>query len=95
MNMHDYQHVSVHVHGSGHGPRHGPRKSVALSLLLTFLFGPFGLFYASVAGGFIMLGVWFFSILLAVFTLGFSLIVTVPLLFLMQMVWAGVAVDNR
>lgn len=75
-----------------------PQKTVAMSLLLTFLFGPFGLFYASVVGGFVMLGLWVLSIILAVITsfflFGATLFVTVPLLWIGQMVWAAVAVQN-
>ncbi|HEX3462615.1 MAG TPA: hypothetical protein VHS78_01010 [Candidatus Elarobacter sp.] len=62
-------------------------KSMAAALLLTFFFGPLGLFYASVAGGIVMLIV---SVLLAMVTFGLSLFVTVPAC----MVWAAIATSN-
>lgn len=87
--------VNVHVDSSSsssssdHGSRHGPRKSVAVSLLLTFLFGPFGMFYTTVAGGWIMTAV---TIIAALLTCGVSLIVTWPIC----MIWGAMAVgDNR
>lgn len=64
-----------------------PPKSMAVALLLTFFFGPLGLFYASVTGGVVMLLV---SIVVAIATLGFGLLITGPLC----MVWAAIAVNN-
>jgi hypothetical protein len=64
-----------------------PPKSMAASLLLTFFFGPFGLFYASVTGGIVMLIATFVG---AALTFGVSLFVTWPIC----MIWAAVATTN-
>lgn len=64
-----------------------PPKSMAAALLLTFFFGPLGLFYASVLGGIVMLLV---SIVVAIGTLGLGLLITVPIC----MIWAAVATSN-
>jgi len=63
-------------------------KSVGISLLLTFLFGPLGMLYSTVSGGLIMLAV---SVLLAIFTFGFSVFITQPIC----MVWGAIAADNE
>jgi hypothetical protein len=42
-------------------------KSIGIAILLTILFGPIGLFYASVSGALIMILVPIFPILLLVF----------------------------
>lgn len=65
-----------------------PPKSIGLAILLAFLFGPFGLFYASVMGGFIML---VGGILFAIATGG----VGGFLVWIGCMVWAGVAANNH
>ncbi len=67
---------------------HQQPKSVGISLLLTFLFGPLGMLYSTVSGGLIMLAV---SILLAIFTFGFSVFITQPIC----MVWGAIAADNE
>ncbi|MCR5756429.1 MAG: hypothetical protein K6F95_00770 [Selenomonas sp.] len=51
-------------------------KNMGLSIVLTALFGPLGLFYSSIIGGFIMLVISFVG---ALITLGVSLIITWPL----------------
>ncbi len=66
----------------------GAPKSVALALVLTFFFGPFGLFYASVTGGFVML---FGGIFITIATSG----VAGVLVWLGSMVWAGIAANNH
>jgi hypothetical protein len=63
------------------------QKSVGVSLLLTFLFGPLGMFYSTVSGAVIMLIV---SIVLAAFTLGISIFITWPIC----MIWGAVAVNS-
>ena len=63
------------------------QKSVGVSLLLTFLFGPLGMFYSTVSGAVIMLIV---SIVLAAFTLGISIFITWPIC----MLWGAVAVNS-
>jgi hypothetical protein len=64
-----------------------PIKNTALAIVLGLIFGPLGLFYSSVIGGIVMLVV---SVPLAIFTLGFSLIVTQPAC----AIWAAVAANN-
>ena len=59
-------------------------KSVGVALLLTFLFGPFGMFYSTVTGAVVMLII---SISLAVCTFGISLFITWPIC----MAWAAFA----
>jgi hypothetical protein len=63
-------------------------KSVGVAILLTFLFGPLGMFYSTVAGGLIMLLV---SVSAAVLTLGLSVFITWPIC----IVWAAVAASNH
>jgi len=62
-------------------------KSVGVALLLTFFFGPLGLFYSSVVGGIVMLIVTIFA---AAFTFGVSVLVTWPIC----MIWGAVAASN-
>ena len=65
-------------------------KSYALAVLLATLFGPFGLFYATVSGAVIMLVV---AIALAMFTFGIGVFLVWPVC----IVWAlrAVSVHNR
>jgi hypothetical protein len=65
-----------------------PPKSLAAALLLTFFFGPLGLFYASVTGGVVMLLV---TIVAAAFTFGVSVLVTWPIC----MIWAAIGTSNH
>ena len=62
-------------------------KSVGVAFLLTFLFGPLGMFYATVPGAWIMLAV---SVVGALLTVGVSLVITWPIC----IVWACVAASN-
>ena len=62
-------------------------KSVGVSLLLTFLFGPLGMFYSTVSGAVIMLIV---SVVLAAFTLGVSIFITWPIC----MIWGAMAASS-
>lgn len=64
-----------------------PQKNMALALVLSFFFGPLGLFYASITGGIVML---ILSIVFAIVTLGISIIFTIPAC----MIWAAIAVNN-
>jgi hypothetical protein len=63
-------------------------KSVGAALLLTFLFGPVGLFYASVVGGFVMIVV---TIIIGIATLGLGL----PVAWCGCMIWGAVAASNK
>ena len=62
-------------------------KSMVASILLSLIFGPLGLLYASVTGGIVMLLV---SIVVAIFTLGFGLLITFPIC----IIWAVVATNT-
>ncbi|WP_215843307.1 hypothetical protein HHS34_005530 [Acidithiobacillus montserratensis] len=68
-------------------------KSMAAGLILTFLFGPLGLFYASVTGGIVLLVVGIIFGIIAVFTFGLGAIL-LPLVWVASMIWAAVAVDK-
>ncbi len=62
-------------------------KSVVLSLVLTFFFGPLGMFYSTVPGALIMIG----ASLVALFvTFGIGLFVSWPIC----MIWGAVAASN-
>ena len=62
-----------------------PLKSQAVALLLTFFFGPLGMFYATVSGAIIMMIITF---VVGTLTLGLGLILTWPIC----IVWAYTAV---
>lgn len=62
-------------------------KSQGIGIILTLLFGSLGLFYASIIGAIIMIVV---EIAVAIFTLGFGLIVT----HLICAVWSLIAVSS-
>ena len=64
-----------------------PTKSVAISIILTFLFGPLGLLYSTVSGGIIMIVI---GIILFILTAGLGLIPTWPVC----MIWGVIAVSN-
>jgi hypothetical protein len=65
-----------------------PDKSVAAALVLTFLFGPLGLFYTSVMGGVVMSLI---GIVVAIFTLGIGLFLIWPIV----MVWSAVVAGQQ
>ena len=62
-------------------------KSVGVAILLTFLFGPLGMFYSTVGGALVMLCV---SVILAVSTLGLSL----PFRSLVCIIWGAAAAST-
>jgi hypothetical protein len=64
-----------------------PPKNVGLAVCLGLFFGPFGLFYASVTGGIIMLVV---GLLLTAVTVGLA----APFVWIACAVWAGIAASN-
>lgn len=64
------------------------QKSAGTALLLTFFFGPLGMLYSTIPGAIIMI---LLSVPLALFTLGFSLLITWPIC----MIWAAVAARNK
>lgn len=90
------QPYAVQPHGHyayGHPPAYAysayparPRQSVWVAFILTFFFGPLGMFYSTVPGAVTMLAVSFFF---AIFTLGFSLLITWPIC----IIWGMAACD--
>ena len=68
-----------------------PGKSVGVAIVLTFFFGPFGLLYATVSGGLILLGVTF-VVGFAMF--GFFWFLFWPAIWVASMVWGGLAAAN-
>ena len=62
-------------------------KSVGIGLLLTFIFGPIGMLYATVWGGFIMMVV---NLLIGIPTLGLGLLLTWPI----QLIWVAVSIRS-
>jgi hypothetical protein len=62
-------------------------KNRGISLILTLLFGSFGLLYTTISGFFIMLVV---ELFVAIFTLGFGLFVT----HIICAVWGVIEVDK-
>ena len=61
---------------------------MGVALVLAALFGPFGLLYASVTGGIIMLIVY---TIVAIFTLGFGLFFIWPI----PIIWAAIAINKE
>lgn len=64
---------------------------MATALFLTLLFGPFGLFYASPTGGIVMVCFLLASLVPALLTIGLSLVITLPLQWVIQLAWAAMA----
>lgn len=63
------------------------KKSTGVAIILSFLFGPLGMFYSTVTGGFVML---FVNFLMLMFTAGIGLLLSWPL----GIIWAAVAAKN-
>lgn len=66
----------------------GAGKSTVVAVILSFLFGPLGMFYSTVMGGIVMLII---SIVVGIFTLGFGLLFTWPIC----VIWAALAADKH
>jgi hypothetical protein len=64
-----------------------PTKSIGISIILTFLFGPLGMFYSTIVGGAIMLVL---SLVIAFVTLGFGLLITWPIC----VIWGALATKS-
>lgn len=64
------------------------QKSMGVALLLTFIFGPLGLFYASVTGGVILT---ILTIIIGILTLGLGLFLG----WMASIIWAAVAVNKH
>lgn len=65
-----------------------PTKSVGISILLTFLFGPLGMFYSTVVGAIIMM---ILSLIIGIFTLGIGLVFTWPIC----IIWSAIAASSH
>lgn len=66
----------------------GQPKSMGVTLILTILFGPLGLLYASVAGGLILI---VFGVVVGLFTLGIGAV----LAWVLSIIWGMIAVRNH
>ena len=71
-----------------------PTKSVGISILLTLLFGPIGMFYSTVKGALL-----WFVLMLVVVALVFAtepalLFVAIPALWLVSLIWGAMAVKS-
>ena len=64
-----------------------PTKSVGISIILTVLFGPLGMFYSTIPGAIIMLIV---SGIVGLVTLGYGLIITHPIC----VIWGALATHS-
>jgi len=79
-----------------------PTKSVGIAILLTLIFGPLGLFYASVTGALIvLLGIPIVGIIAVSFLsaqhgngLIFLLFTLVPMTWIVALIWSVVAVNT-
>ena len=72
-----------------------PPKSVGLAFVLTFFFGPLGVFYSSITGGLVLtIGGFFVGLIFALVTLGFGLFVYWPALWIASIVWGCVAASS-
>lgn len=69
-------------------------KSLGIGLILTFFFGPIGLFYATISGAVIMLIIDAIFAVIGFITAGISLVVTAPLVNLVCMIWAYLKIKS-
>lgn len=60
-------------------------KSVGIGLLLTFIFGPIGMLYGTIWGGFIMMVV---NLVIGIPTFGLGLLFTWPI----QLIWVALSI---
>ncbi len=73
-----------------------PRKSVGVALVLTFFFGPLGMFYSTVSGALIMLAVLVFGgMFVGVVTLGLAWLVWWPFVWVVSMIWGCLAAGQQ
>jgi hypothetical protein len=64
-----------------------PTKSVGISIILTVIFGPLGMFYSTISGAIIMLII---SGILGFVTFGYGLIITHPIC----VIWGALATHS-
>ena len=62
-------------------------KSVGIGLLLTFIFGPIGMLYGTIWGGFIMMVV---NLVIGIPTFGLGLLFTWPI----QLIWVALSIRS-
>ena len=62
-------------------------KSVGIGLLLTFLFGPIGMLYATILGGLLMMVV---NLAVGIATFGIGLLFTWPI----QLIWVALSIRS-
>lgn len=62
-------------------------KNVGIAIILSVLFGPLGMLYATVIGGVIMI---FVNLVVGILTFGFGLLLTWPI----GIVWAVIATNS-
>ncbi len=67
-----------------------PAKNLFIALLLTFFFGPLGLFYASIMGGLVMLGAYLVIAVIAALSFGIGTVLFFPA-WIACMIWAAMA----
>lgn len=77
-------------------------RSVGVAFVLTFFFGVFGMFYSTVTGAVIMLGVsvaaTIFGVIFSAITMGFGTLIVIPLLVLIwpvSIVWGCLAASSH
>jgi len=63
-------------------------KNVGISIILTILFGPLGMFYSTVLGAIVMIVI---SVIVAILTVGFGLILTWPVC----VIWGALAASSH
>lgn len=68
-------------------------KSPGVAFILSFLFGPFGMFYSTVTGALVILGIDFLLIFISVLTLGIGSIFYI-FTWIGGIIWAMVAASN-
>ena len=62
-------------------------KSMGISIILTILFGPLGMFYSTIGGAIVMI---FVSLIVGIFTFGVGLLITWPIC----IIWGAVSVNS-
>ena len=63
-------------------------KSVGIAIILTFLFGPLGMFYSTITGAIVMMVI---SAVVGVLTVGFGLLLTWPVC----IIWGAIAASSH
>lgn len=71
-----------------------PTKSIGIALVLALLFGPIGLFYASIIGGIVMFFVCGILNAIGLLMMGVGLFVTIPVTGIMCAIWAYISVER-